>query len=66
MTELAKCPKCGIKTIPDHESLTFEEMLCDTCFDKNSNEGAHIYSDEGLLELCRSNEYEFAENGEFR
>lgn len=28
-------------------------------------EGEHIYSDEGLREMCEANEYEFLANGEF-
>ncbi len=27
----AKCPDCGIPTIPDRDGLTYEEMLCDRC-----------------------------------
>ena len=31
-TERARCPSCGIPTIPDHEDLSEQEMTCDTCF----------------------------------
>lgn len=27
----ARCPGCGIPTVPDHEDLTREEMLCERC-----------------------------------
>ena len=28
---LARCPKCGIKTVPDHEGLDEGEMMCSSC-----------------------------------
>ena len=32
-TERAHCPKCGIPTVPDHEDLAPDEMLCDACYE---------------------------------
>jgi formylmethanofuran dehydrogenase subunit E len=29
----ARCPLCGIPTVPDREDLTYEEMLCDACYE---------------------------------
>lgn len=29
--EKAHCPECGVKTVPDHQDLTYEMMLCDLC-----------------------------------
>ena len=28
----AKCPECNIPTVPDHEELRYEEMLCTQCY----------------------------------
>lgn len=30
----ARCPDCGIPTVPDKQDLTDSEKLCDSCFDK--------------------------------
>ena len=27
----ARCPDCGIPTVPDHEGLTADDMRCDSC-----------------------------------
>lgn len=27
----ARCPGCGVPTVPDHQDLTYTEMLCDFC-----------------------------------
>jgi len=32
--ERAKCPSCGIPTVPNHEDLDYEDMLCDVCYEK--------------------------------
>lgn len=31
----AKCPECGIPTVPDHQELTPENALCDKCYNNN-------------------------------
>jgi hypothetical protein len=31
-TGLARCPDCGMPTIPDHQGLTEDEMRCDQCY----------------------------------
>jgi formylmethanofuran dehydrogenase subunit E len=36
-TERAKCPQCGLPTVPDHQDLTPENKLCDKCYETNSN-----------------------------
>lgn len=33
--ELVRCPACGMPTIPDKEGLTAEEMMCDSCYERN-------------------------------
>jgi len=37
-TEFAHCPVCGVKTIPEHEELEFEDKLCDECYAKANSE----------------------------
>jgi NMD protein affecting ribosome stability and mRNA decay len=34
----ARCPDCGIPTVPDHEGLTYEERLCESCYLRWSEE----------------------------
>ena len=36
--EKVNCPVCGVKTIPDHEELEFEDKLCDECYAKMNSE----------------------------
>ena len=36
--EYVHCPACGIKTIPDHEELEFEDKVCDECYAKVNSE----------------------------
>lgn len=28
----ARCPECGLKTVPDHPELTYEARLCESCY----------------------------------
>ena len=36
--EYEHCPVCGVKTIPAHEELEFEDKLCDECYAKANSE----------------------------
>ena len=36
--EYVHCPECGVKTIPDHEELEYEDKLCDECYAKVNSE----------------------------
>ena len=38
--ELVNCPVCGVKTIPAHEELEYEDKLCDACYTKAHNDSA--------------------------
>lgn len=38
--DMAVCPSCGIKTIPDREGLTEEEMMCERCYKEQNPEEA--------------------------
>ena len=50
-TELAKCPECGIKTVPDQQELTFEEKLCDQCYlNVNLTEVSQLHSGDAGTE----------------
>jgi len=31
-SDRARCPECGMPTIPDREDLAYEEMLCERCY----------------------------------
>ena len=30
-TQRAKCPDCGIPTVPDHQGLSYDDKRCDGC-----------------------------------
>lgn len=34
----ARCPDCGIPTVPDHQELTHEARLCEACYLRWSEE----------------------------
>ena len=34
---LLQCPECGVKTIPEHDELEYEDKLCDACYEKHNN-----------------------------
>lgn len=36
--ELVLYPVCGVKKIPDHEELEYEDKLCDECYAKANSE----------------------------
>lgn len=38
MTDLLKCPDCGIPTIPDRPGLMYEETRCNACDDRAEKE----------------------------
>lgn len=58
------CPLTGCCYDVDVIEGLFNDELESTVLDTLHKEGDYIYSDEGLLNLCQANEYEFTENGE--
>lgn len=42
----ARCPDCGIPTVPDHQELTHEARLCEACYLRWSEEDAPEPDDE--------------------
>lgn len=60
----ARCPDCGIPTIPDREGLTEDEMRCDRCEAKNEqadNDGA-LYCQFCLAKRPQDCDCKLAEN----
>lgn len=47
MTERARCPICGIPTVPDHATLAEDEAICERCYREFSRDEGAVPSVEG-------------------
>jgi len=57
------CPLTGVCW--DYDIIeAFQNGYPDTALNSLHKDTEYIYSDEGLIELCQANEYEFYKNGE--
>lgn len=64
-TKREDCPLTGVCYDHDVIEALYNGELETAVLKTLHAEGEHLYSDEGLREICEANEYEFDENGKF-